>query len=72
MFGLRALWRFGDARVEGQVGRLLGIFECFAEFFAAFIVKGVKFRGVAIGLEIDKNCFPTGCEFCCLAGLDWV
>ena len=26
MFGLRALRRFGDARVEVKVGRLLGIF----------------------------------------------
>ena len=26
MFGLRALRRFGDARAEGQIGRLLGIF----------------------------------------------
>ena len=72
MFGLRALRRFGDAHAEGQVGRLLGIFECFAEFFTAFIVKDAKFRGVAIGLELEKNCFPTGCEFCCLEGIDWV
>ena len=72
MFGLRALQRFGDARAEEQVRGLLGIFECFAEFFTAFIVKDVKFRGVVIGLELEKKCFPTGCEFCCLAGLDWV
>ena len=26
MFRLRALGRFGDARAEGKVGRLLGIF----------------------------------------------
>ena len=72
MFGLRALRRFGDARAEGQVGRLPGIFECFAEFFTAFIVEDVKFRGVDIGLELEKKCLPTGCEFCCLAGLDRV
>ena len=47
-------------------------FEIFAEFFTALIVEGVKFRGVAIGLELEKNCFPTGYEFCCLVGLDWV
>ena len=29
----------------------LVFFECFAEFFTAFIVEDVKFRGVAIGLE---------------------
>ena len=49
----------------------LVFFECFAEFFTAFIVEDVKFRGVAIGLELEKKCFPTGCEFCCLAGIDW-
>ena len=69
MFGLRNLRRFGDARAEGQVGRLLGIFECFPEFFTSFIVEDVKFRGVAIGLEFKEKCLPTGCEFCCLAGL---
>ena len=35
----------------------LVFFECFAEFFTAFIVKDVKFRGVAIGLELDKSVF---------------
>ena len=59
MFGLRALRRFGDARVEGQVGRLLGIFESFAEFFTTFIVEDVKFRGVAIGLELIKKVFSN-------------
>ena len=44
IFGLRALRRFGDASADGQVGRLLGIFECFAEFFTAFIFEDVKFR----------------------------
>ena len=47
-------------------------FECFEEFFTAFIVEDVQFRGVSIGLELEKKCFPTGCEFCCLAGIDWV
>ena len=46
--------------------------ESFAEFFTTFIVKDVKFRGVDIGLELEKKCFPTGRELCCLAGLDWV
>ena len=50
----------------------LVFFECFAEFFTAFIVEDVKCRGVDIGLELEKKRFPTGCEFCCLAGLDWV
>ena len=50
----------------------LVFFECFAEFFTALIVEDVKFRGVAIGLELEKECFPTGRELCCLAGLDWV
>ena len=50
----------------------LVFFECFAEFFTAFIVKDAKFRGVAIGLEFEEKCLPTGCEFCCLAGLDRV
>ena len=50
----------------------LVFFECFAEFFTALIVKDVKFRGVAIGLELEKKCLPTGCEFCSLAGLDRV
>ena len=72
MFGLRALQRFGNGRAEGQVGRLLGIFKLFAESFTAFIVMDVKFRGISIGLELDKRRFPTGCEFCCLVGLDWV
>ena len=27
-------------------------FECFAEFFTAFIVKDVEFRGSAIGMEL--------------------
>ena len=50
----------------------LVFFECFAEFFTEFIVGGVEFRGVAIGLELEKNCLSTGCEFCCLVGLDRV
>ena len=37
-------------------------FECFVEFFTAFIVKDVNFRGVAIGLEFEEKCLPTGCE----------
>ena len=32
----------------------------------------MKFRGVAIFLEFEGKCLPTGCEFCRLAGLDWV
>ena len=59
-----------NSRAEGQVGRLLGIFECFAEFFTAFIVYDVKFKGVAICLEFEEKCLPTGCELCRLAGLD--
>ena len=35
----------------------LVFFECFEEFFTAFIVEDVKFRSVAIGLEIDKSVF---------------
>ena len=35
----------------------LVFFESFAEFFTAFIVEDVKFRGVAIGLELEKKCF---------------
>ena len=50
----------------------LVFFESFAEFFTSFIVEDVKFRGVAIGLELEKTCFSTGREFCCLAGLDCV
>ena len=50
----------------------LVFFEIFAEFFTASIVNNVKFRGVAIGLELEKKCFPTCPELCCLAGLDWV
>ena len=50
----------------------LVFFESFAEFFNEFIVKDVKFRGVSIGLEQEKKCLPTGCEFCFLAGLDRV
>ena len=50
----------------------LVFFECFAEFFAAFIVEDLKFRGVSIGLELEKKSFPTGRELCCLAGLDRV
>ena len=72
MFGLRTLRRFGDARAGRQVGRLLGIFECFAEFFTAFFVEDVEFRGVAMGLDFEEKCLPTGCEFCCLVGLDRV
>ena len=47
-------------------------FECFVGFFTAFIVVDVEFRGVAIGMDLEKKFFITGCEFCCLAGLDWV
>ena len=50
----------------------LVFFESFAEFFTTFIVEDLKFRGVAIGLEFEKKCFPTGRELCCLAGIDWV
>ena len=50
----------------------LVFFESFAEFFTAFIVEDVKFRGVAIGLELEKKRFPTGRELCCVTGLDWV
>ena len=50
----------------------LAFFECFVDFFTAFIVEYVKFRSVAIGLEFEEKCLPTGCEFCCLAGLDRV
>ena len=46
--------------------------KSFVEFFTVFIVKDVKCRGVAIGLELEKKCLPTGCEFCCLAVLDRV
>ena len=28
--------------------------------------------GVAICLEFEEKCLPTGCELCLLAGLDWV
>ena len=35
----------------------LVFFECFAEFFTVFIVEDVKFRGVTIGLEFEKNIF---------------
>ena len=55
-------------KLEGN----LVLFESFAEFFTEFIVEGVKFRGVAICLELEKKCFPTGRGLCCLAGLDWV
>ena len=48
----------------------LVFFECFADFFTAFIVQDVKFRDVAVGLELEKNCLPTGCELCCLEVLD--
>ena len=27
---------------------------------------------MAICMEFEENCVPTGCEFCRLAGLDWV
>ena len=50
----------------------LVFFECFAQFITAFIVKDVKFRVVAIGMDLEKQCLPTGCEFCCLADIDWV
>ena len=46
--------------------------ESFAELFTTFIVEDMKFRSVAIGLELEKKCFPTGCEICFLAGLAWV
>ena len=42
----------------------LVFFESFAEFFTTFIVDDVKFRGVSIGLELEKKCFPTGRELC--------
>ena len=40
-----------------QMDKLEGylvFFESFAEFFTALIVEDVKFRGVAIGLELEK------------------
>ena len=39
----------------------LVFFECFAKFLTAFIVEDVKFRGAAIGMELEKKRFPTGC-----------
>ena len=51
MFVFRALRRFSDARALGQVGRLLGIFECFAEFFPAFIVKDVNLCPLVLNLR---------------------
>ena len=56
----------------GKLEGYLVFFECSAEFFNALIVKDVKFRGVVIGLELEKKCPPTGFDFCCLAGLDRV
>ena len=50
----------------------LVFFESFAEFFTTLVFKDMKFRGVAICLDLEKNCFPTGRELCCLAVLDWV
>ena len=35
----------------------LVFFEIFAKFFTASIVNNVKFRGVAIGLELEKSVF---------------
>ena len=35
----------------------LVFFESFAEFFTTFIVEDVKFRGVAIGLELENFFF---------------
>ena len=32
----------------------------------------MNFRGVAIFLEFEERFLPSGCEFCRLAGLDWV
>ena len=52
-----------NVRWDKSEGYLV-FFQCFAEFFAAFIVKDLKFRGVAIGLDLEKKCFPTVCEFC--------
>ena len=65
----------GVLAIHVQRDKLKGylvFFESFAEFFTAFIVKDVKFRGVVIGLELEKRCLPTGCDFCCLAVLDRV
>ena len=50
----------------------LVFFECFVGFFTAFIAEDVKFRGVAIGMELEKKCLPNGREFYFLAGLDRV
>ena len=50
----------------------LVLFESFAAFFTKFIVEDVNIRGVAIGLELEKKCFLTGREICCLAVLYWV
>ena len=44
------VWR---DKLEGY----LVFFECFAEFFTAFIVKDVGFKGVAIGLGLEKSVF---------------
>ena len=35
----------------------LVFFESFADFFTAFNVEDVKFRGVAISLELEKKNF---------------
>ena len=37
----------------------LVFFESFAEFFTKFIVEDVKFRGVAIDLELIKKVFSN-------------
>ena len=72
MFGLRALRSLEMHVRRDKLEGYLVFFECFAEFFTVFIVEDMKFKGVVIGLEIKKECLPTGFEFCCLAGLDRV
>ena len=72
MFGLRSCSVLAMHVRRYKLEGYLVFFESFAEFFTAFIVEDVKFRGVNIGMELEKKCFPNGHEFCCLAGLDWV
>ena len=50
----------GVSAMHVQRDKLKGylvFFEGFAEFFTTFIVEDVKFRGVAIGLELIKKVF---------------
>ena len=45
MFGFRALRRFGDARSEGQVGRLLGIFWMICGVTHCIHCRGCEVQG---------------------------